>query len=525
MTDIASILAHNEQSAAALARRIGFDKKVERIVDGITEASEQALAKSRVGHTLGETTSPEGVMDLNRVWREVDAMMGPGRSILQVMLARYGRLGDTAERMNMLLRQGVRARTKSARIIVLAKMESELRAFAKLKGEIAALVEQSVDPVRSKLEAEFTEEFSRGLKEISSKEINSECRKALDEMERSLQAQRDALKKGVDARPSTAALKRRANALVTRLKATRQTGERAVINARIRKLAEFGDPQKLGAEFSKQIKRRVGRALPALHDIEDSAIVFMDALGVVASAKPANAPLLRRYIEEGAYSLSKKELKRIAGYLGNLRGLMPEEVAIRMGFCNAMFHKAAFETLADFPSALRKQMQVEIVEGPLWVLGTSGPARQFGDGSVLLTDPGGQSAIIGLGEIKAGFDAELLEQLLVRSDRRAIVATVIFVDADGKEQIRKLTREFAFEGAKEPVSLQKPPIYVHASPRGETAETAAQFKEMVNNQMQNGRELWKIQLPFDATSNELFVNESLKEAVKILKSAKKRWGH
>ena len=92
--------------------------------------------------------------------------------------------------------------------------------------------------------------------------------------------------------------------------------------------------------------------------------------------------------EESAESLSE-EMKRVEGILGQLGGLMPEEVALRMGFCDALFHKAAFEVLADLPPELRAQLGVEIVQGPLWVMGPSGLARQFGDGCMLLTGPGG----------------------------------------------------------------------------------------------------------------------------------------
>lgn len=73
-----------------------------------------------------------------------------------------------------------------------------------------------------------------------------------------------------------------------------------------------------------------------------------------------------------------------------------------MGFLDAIFHKNAFEMLADFPPALRSKMKVEPVEGPLWLIDATGAPRQFGDGCMLLTGPSKKSVIVGLGELKAG---------------------------------------------------------------------------------------------------------------------------
>jgi hypothetical protein len=500
-----------------------FSADVERIVEGITEA-EEVLAKTRVGRALTEASAPEGVLEVTRIWREVDAAMGPGKSVMEVMVARYRRLNVAAERMNKLLRQGKHARSNAARKVILTEMEAELKAFATLKVEIASRIEENVEAIGKQLRAEFAEEFKGRRKTISRQKVKAECRKSLDELEQSMQAQWDALKKGIDGSPSAAAMKKRADTLVTRLKATSQSGERAVISSRIKRLARYQNAQEISIDFSKRLKRRLRRTLPALHDIEDSALVFMEALGAVESASPEVARLLRRYAEEGAESLKKWEMQRVEGILGNLRGLMPEEVALRMGFCDAFFQKAAFEILADLPPELRSRLSVEIVQGPLWVMGPSGPARQFGDGCMLLTGPGGKSALVGLGEVKAGFDEELLQQLFARSDKRAIDATVSFVDREGNIQVRQLTREFKLPGTEQPVPITKPPIYVHSSPGGQALETADQFKQMVGDQMRSGRELLKVQLPFDAAANQRFAEESLKEAVNTLKKADKSWG-
>jgi hypothetical protein len=158
-----------------------------------------------------------------------------------------------------------------------------------------------------------------------------------------------------------------------------------------------------------------------------------------------------------------------------------------------------------------------MVDGPLWVGG-----RQFGDGCMLLTFEG-QSAIIGLGEIKAGFDEDLLTQLFVRSDRRAADAVVRFTGTDGKSYTRTLTREFSFaDGTKVPV--RKSPIYAYGRPEGEAPETVEAFKKMVEDQLSSGREMWKVQLPFTTASNAAFANAALLEAVRALIKAKPDWG-
>jgi hypothetical protein len=497
--------------------------EVERIVESIGE-SEQLLAKTHLGRTLAEASAPEGILEVRRAWREVDAVIGPGKSAMDVMLARYRSLSGVSERMNELLRQGRRARSATARRFLLAEMDTELKAFRKFKSEIADRVEQSVDEIRNRLTADFSEEFTRGRKTITRREAKAECIDALDEFELALQNQREAIERRIAGTPTAAQAEKRAESMVTRLEETSQTGERAIISYRVKRFAQHPNAQELSAEFAKGLKRRLRRDFPAIHDIDDSALVFMEALGAIESARPDVARLLRRYAEGGAASLSKKELEKVGGILGHLRGLMPEEVALRMGFCDALFHKAAFELLADIPPELRNQLSVEIVEGPMWVVRSSGAPLQFGDGAMLITGPEGQSAIVGLGEVKAGFDEDLVEQLLSRSDKRAIDAKVTFLDREGNTQMRQLTRQFKLRGPTEPVALTKPPIYVHSSPAGQGVEAAADFQHMLDEQLRSGRELLKVQLPFGVAENNRCTEAMLKEGVKTMKKIRPSWG-
>jgi hypothetical protein len=496
-----------------------FSRDVELIVDGITEASEEVLARSRVGRTLTEVAGPEGALEVTRAWRDIDRVMGPGKTVLDVLATRYPRVSEAVEELNKLVRQGLKRQSPAAHTRVLNKMEAELKAYRALKSKVLEEAEASVDVIRGELRADFAQEFTKGKKTITRREAAAECRKALDELEQTFEMQRDAVRRGLDARAEAVAAKKRAEAMLIEFKKTKQTGERAAMSYRIRRFAQHKNAQELAADFSRRVKRQMRRSMPALHDIEDTGLVFMEALGTVESARPDMAKLLRRYAE-GA-ELTEAELMRVRGTVGNLLGLMPEEVAMRMGFCDGLFHKAAFEILADMPPNVRRQLGVEIVRGPLWVNGS-----QFGDGCMLLTGPGGQSAIVGLGEFKAGFDKDLLTQLFQRSDKRAINATVSFLDTEGKVQVRQLTREFKLEGVANPVRISKPPIYVHGAPRGQAAETAAQFKEMLEQQMVRGheRELLKVQLPFEAAANQRFAEVSLKEAVNTLKKINPKWG-
>jgi hypothetical protein len=72
--------------------------------------------------------------------------------------------------------------------------------------------------------------------------------------------------------------------------------------------------------------------------------------------------------------INPDDLRRVGGYLSNLRGLLPEELAVRMRFLEGVFSKRAFEVLDAFPPRLRGQMTVEIVNGPLWVVGGAVPS-------------------------------------------------------------------------------------------------------------------------------------------------------
>jgi hypothetical protein len=501
-----------------VAAGVVFNKEVERIVDGIVELSDDALAKLRVARPLTEAAAPEGALKLTRVWRSVDQLMGPGHAVLETLLARYARLQDAMDGMSSLLRRGLRARTEATRRVILSEMDRRLKDFSRLKGEIAKAAGDNADAITRKLKAEMA--GTKDKKLLSGGQIKREAQSALDEAEKALENQRKAVAKKVDSSPGAEALKKKAESYVAKAKAAPDVGPRAFISSRIKRVLELKNGQKLAADFAAKVKRKVRRFLPLIDEVEDAAPFFMDALGVAASAKPDGAKLLRRWAEGG--KLSAKETERISGYLGQIRGLLPEEAAVRMKFLESVFHRSAFEFLTDFPPKLRGRMGVEMVEGPLWVMGSGAP-RQFGDGCLLLTGPNGQSAIVGLGEFKAGFDEDLFTQLFARSDGRAVDATVTFLDKEGKSQMRTLTREFSFEGG-EKAAVTRPPSYVYGRSAGETRETAEAFKKMVEEQMRSGREVWKVPLPFSAKQNDKFTDEALKEAVRTMIQAEKKWG-
>jgi hypothetical protein len=496
--------------------------EAESTFDNVLLSSEDRLSKGHLARTLAEASTPEGTLELGRVWRDVDTLMGPGASVLHTLTARYSSLQSVTTRMGGHLRRLAQTRGAGARRLLLTEMDRELTAFARLKGEILAAVDANTKDIGQKLKAELTKDQLAKAGRISASEVRKECQEALGEFEQSLRDLRKAAEDGIDRRPGTVALKRLTEEQLTTLKAGADVGRRQVLSSRISRLATFGNPMELGPRLAGRLKRAVGRHLPALEEVEDTALMFMEALGVVAQARPSGTKLLRRYAEGGAKALDAAELKRLEGYIGQIAGLLPEEVATKMRFMEGIFYKNAFEVLGDFPPALRGKMSVEMVEGPLWVVGGSGPPRQFGDGCLLITGSAGQSAIVGLGEFKAGFDEGLLTQLFVRSDGRAVNSRVRFLDAKGQVQIRTLTREFSF-GEGERVALTRRPVYVYGRPGGETPETTAKFAAMVDDQMRSGREMWKMQLPFSTKTNRYFAEEAVKESVRILTKAT-AWG-
>lgn len=142
---------------------------------------------------------------------------------------------------------------------------------------------------------------------------------------------------------------------------------------------------------------------------------------------------------------------------------------------------------------------------------------------MLLTGPNGQAAIIGLGEVKAGFDEDLFKQLFARSDARAVDGNITFLDRNGESQVRKLTREISFDGG-DVVAINRPPIYVYGRTKGESKETAEKFQALVNDQMRKDREVWEVPLPISLGQNQRFSEEALREAVLAIIKADPNWG-
>lgn len=507
---IGTILPKNKVTGESIARLVSDeDKAIEKILDGIVEMSDGSLAKARVTRPLTEAACPEGSLVLTRVLREIDDLLGPGRSVLQVLTARYVKLQSSLHVTSRLLRLGRRTRTQSARQLVITMFDRQLKEFSVIKGEILRDIEKSVDAVAKRLQAQTVGQ--RATK------VRKDVQTALDEAEQQLQNQRKVLTGKIEDSSSAITHQKRDEAHVTMVMATKDTGARAFINSRIKRLMQFPKGREMAADFGKELKNKVRHFLPILDEVEDSAPFFMEALGIVASANGKGTRLLRSWAQ------GKTKIDSVSGYLAHMKGILPEEVVTRMKFLESIFHKNAFEILSEFPPKLRGQMSVEIVEGPLWVIVHSGAPRQFGDSCMLLTGPNGQAAIIGLAEVKAGFDEDLLKQLFARSDARALNSSVTFIDRNGKSQVRKLTREFSFEGG-EAVPINKPPTYVYGRTKGEKKETAEEFQKLVNDQMRRDREVWKVPLPLSLQQNQRFSEQALREAVKAIVKADPNWG-
>jgi radical SAM superfamily enzyme YgiQ (UPF0313 family) len=86
-----------------------------------------------------------------------------------------------------------------------------------------------------------------------------------------------------------------------------------------------------------------------------------------------------------------------------------------------------------------------------------------------------------------------------------------------------LTREFSFSGGRKH-ALREPPLYVYGRTSGAPVETEERFRRMVDEQMQSGREMYKVQLPFSAAQNTRFADRALEEAVKMIRKLDPDWG-
>jgi hypothetical protein len=506
-----------EETAEELAR-LRILAAAETDFDAVVLWTEDRMAKSHIADTLEHATTPAGSLKLERVWRETDRTLGPGRNVLHVLTARHPPLRASLDKMNRYLTLSDSLISDSSRKVLLAHMDAELATFAQVRQDIINAAAAEAETLTNDLKAVMSPGADQP-KTLTANQLQEECSRALADAERQLFQMRQNAGRGAKARAAGEAAARRGREEVQAILAGRRAGRSAEQTSRVRAVARFNDPT-IGETYARRLKQRLGASLPELKGIGDAEVFFAEALGVAASAK--NPGLLRRYVMHTG-PISPDDLRRVGGYLSNLRGLLPEELAVRMRFLEGVFSKRAFEVLDAFPPRLRGQMTVEIVNGPLWVVGGRGAKRQFGDGCLLLTSPTGQSAIIGLGEFKAGFDADLLEQLFVRSDGRAVSSAVEFTAVDGTRQTRKLTREFSFEGGTR-IRLKEPPLYVYGRPAGETAETAKRFKAMVEEEMSSGREMWKVQLPFTTQMNAEFADAALEEAVRTLVKLRPGWG-
>ncbi|WP_432563675.1 hypothetical protein [Kineococcus sp. SYSU DK003] len=505
--------AGTAREAAEELARLRKVTAAESDFDNIVMETEERLASSHIAPTLSEATQPAEALQLHRVMRGIDKKLGPGHHMLQVLVARHLSLRASMHRMQQYLTLAESRVGDVSRALILTRMDKELAAFAQVRKSILDAAPAEVEALSKEVSALVGPNAGTPPPTLSAAELREECARSLDEAERRLAQLRAVAARGVKARALEEAAARHGQEQLRALAAGRVAGRSAEQSFRVRAIARFGDPAQLSEEFARRLKQHLGNNLPFLREIEDTATFFAEALGVAASARKSQ--LLRRYVENGL-PVGADELKAIRGYLSNLRGLLPEEVAVRMQFMEGIFFKRAFEAMEAFPPQLRGQLTVETVNGPLWVDVGRGAKRQFGDGCLLLSGPEGQSAIIGLGEFKAGFDDDLLEQLFVRSDGRAVTSAVSFDAADGSKQSRKLTRVFTFAG-HESVQITEAPLYIYGRPGGESAETAKAFEKMVENEMSSGREMWKLQLPFTMQQNAEFADVALKEAVRTLR--------
>lgn len=495
-------------------------------IDALIGWTEKTMVESHTAKPFAVGVMPEGALELVRLEREIDRVVAPGTSIAKILLTRYAEVRKATQKMSTMARLANREMASSPlKKLVLAKMDAEVKAFAELSKTTVDTVRKDAKAIAKSLQADLD------VPDIALARVDDVVREVqigLKEMQQKFTALRRDAEVGLAGRPAAELAAARSKAFVTQVAATADVPARSVMSYRIKGVTQhLSSAPEMARNLGKRLKQQLQLQVPEIGKIEDSSLFFLEALGLVAIDETKTngalkARILRKFAEQGEGTLTAAERARLQGYLSAMRGLLPEQTALQSKYLESLFHKSAFEILSRFPPDIRKNFVVEVVEGPMWSLGAKGPARQFGDGCMLITSPSGESAIVGLNEIKAGYDEELLKQLFDRSDRRAVGSQVTFLGRDNKPQTRRLTREFA--AGKQGELVEVTPIYAYGRTSGESPETAQQFQAMVEDQMRTGREVWKVPLPLTAAQNELFTRAAVKEAVLEIVKKKPKWG-
>ena len=386
-------VARGGEEAAEDFKKLGELAKVETDFDEVLLSTEDRLCKARIARAMADATTPPNALELHRIWRDLDALMGPGQSMLHVLCTQYPPLATATDRMSRLLRASLRVRTPAARKLALESLDIEISNFAALSSKIKPKAAEDLSNWHKTLKERYGAadypEFMNSLgrqdarKKLPDKEeLLKEAAAALSAVEDGFKTALKAAKSGKDSRAVTKAFEESARIEVEWLKEVHEaTGEKLIslqsegkqiprtaeLASRISSLSAFASrvkksPVELGTELAAILRFELATDIPILEHLRDTHL-FMEVLGVVAQAKSEKHRLLLNF----ANSSDPAKDPVIKGYVRQLLGLLPEASAVHMNFMPAAFSKRAFEVLSEFPEHLRGMMMVEIVPGPLWV--------------------------------------------------------------------------------------------------------------------------------------------------------------
>lgn len=508
-----------------------IDRAAERAFTDLAAPRTIEEAVALTGGVEGRLRLPMEAVEVRRAMSLVDRLLGPGKTVLGVLAGSSPRLAgvlrDKAALLNYIAKNpGQRERAAAA-------MKDLSEEFAKVRKTVERNLEESAAARLKKARGDAREAIEASVKGAKT---------SLEDLGKAIQREREALAAPTGAALAATAKEQRMRLAVTELaKIDGKTVKEA--GWAFAKLAEFGDPAKLGQELWRRMDRLVrGTDLETVwHYFDLEGPLFYRVMGIVANAKmkggkkwenvlavakrgkealaklKKGASLAKRTeaLKKGKTAVSSKEAEVVEGHLNQMRGLAPEEVAGKMGVLEGLGHKDMLDRAADMTPEIKKiagELEMLHVKGPFWIELKPNQFIEFGDGATLLRHPSGEWAHLQLlGESKAGLPTSLFEQLFNRSDPKFQGKLVHYIDEFGKR--RSLVLKPPLGGGT--------PTYVFFRPAGQAKEDVEAFQEMVEKMSSSERTVLKVEEPLTAAQNEFMVWRMFAEAVEAVEKAAK----
>lgn len=439
---------------------------------------------------------------LTRLMSRVEKMMGPGHTRLSDLAAAWPALADVIERQ--------------ARVYA-AATASEVGSTARLAASYGMIgLQRQLSLVSAEIRADLKSQLAHA--KVPSEERVRESVAALEEFESAIRLRAATLatmsKRTTEQLLDMAQLHR--NRLVVTEIISRAGKTRSEIGHSLAHLAGLpgvGDVSKVGEQLANAVIRAAaGSELDRLTALlSRRSPLFIRAAAMVAPAM--ERPTVWRSMVAKAWGGVPPEgqSNAIEGYLRQLRGLLPEEMAITSGTLKALGQKRAHEVLATLPADLlgdTSRWSVVHLDGPFWIPHENGSVSEFGDGASLLIDESGSGFLLTLAEAKSYLPWSLFEQLFSRSDPRAAATLMHYVDDSGV--VKSVTLR--------PLPGNATPSYLFSRPRDMTEAEKALLARMIKAGLKDGREVYHQELPFTRDENKNFADLLLVKAVRLLEA-------